>query len=103
MSSPRRRMAEDRPAGSMRARLAERLYVRFYLALVATLTVATGLFVLAHMLYDPSRHAGPEHRMLLMFLGIGAVLAAASYPIVRRLTRRLERLQREVDAWGEGR
>jgi signal transduction histidine kinase len=86
----------------MRARFAQRLHVRFYLALVASLTVATGLFVLAHMFFDPGRHAGP-HRILMLFLGIGLVVAAVAYPAVRRLTRRLERLQKEVDAWGEGR
>jgi signal transduction histidine kinase len=96
-------MAEHRPPGAEHARPGERLYVRFYLALVAILTIATGLFVLVHMLFDPGRHVGPEHRMLLMFFGIGAVVAAVSYPLVRRLTRRLERLQKEVDAWGEGR
>jgi signal transduction histidine kinase len=37
-----------------------------------------------------------------MFVGIGVVVAAAAYPIVRRLTRRLERLQKDVDTWGEG-
>jgi two-component system OmpR family sensor kinase len=86
----------------MRARFTRRLYVRFYLALVASLTLATGLFILAHLIYDPSRLAGP-HRILFMFLGIGAVVSAAAYPAVRRLTRRLERLQENVDAWGEGR
>jgi signal transduction histidine kinase len=80
----------------------QRLYVRFYLALVASLTVATGLFMLVHLFYDPSRLAGPGHRILLMFLGVGVVVAVAAYPAVRRLTRRLERLQRDVDAWGEG-
>ena len=95
-------MAEARPAGAERARPGERLFVRFYLALVATLTVATGLFVLVHFFADPGRHAGPDHRMLLMFVVVGAVVSAAAYPIVRRLTRRLERLQQDVDAWGEG-
>ncbi len=80
---------------------AQRLYVRFYLTLVASLTVATGLFMLAHLFYDPRRLAG-THRILIMLLGIGLVVAAASYPMVRRLTRRLERLQKNVDAWGEG-
>jgi len=91
-------MAEDRETRPPRA---QRLYVRFYLALVGTLTIATALFVLAHLLYDP-RFIGAGHRMLLMFLGIGLVLSLAAYPLVRHLTRRLERLQRAVDAWGEG-
>jgi signal transduction histidine kinase len=40
---------------------------------------------------------------LLVVLGLIAVaIAAGAYPIVRRLTRRLERLQRSVDSWGSG-
>jgi signal transduction histidine kinase len=95
-------MIDDRTAGATRPRAGERLFARFYLALVATLTLATGLFVLAHLFAMRGGHGGPDHRMLLMFVGIGAVVSAAAYPIVRRLTRRLERLQKDVDAWGEG-
>jgi two-component system OmpR family sensor kinase len=79
----------------------QRLYVRFYVALVASLAVATALFILAHLLYNPMRFVGP-HRLLMMFLVIGLVVAAAAYPVVRRLTRRLERLQKDVDTWGDG-
>ena len=96
-------MAEHHPHGAGTAPAGERLYVRFYLALVGTLTIATGLFVLGHLFVDRNSFAHSGHRMLLMFVGIGAVVAIAAYPIVRRLTRRLERLQKEVDAWGEGR
>lgn len=96
-------MTDDRTAGSKHAGAGDRLFVRFYLALVATLTIATGLFVLAHFFAMRGRHAGPDPRMLLMFIGIGVVVSVAAYPIVRRLTRRLERLQKQVDAWGEGR
>ena len=90
-------MAEDSP------RAPQRLYLRFYLTLVASISVATGLFMLLHFFYDPGRLAGSAHRMLLMFLGTGAVVGIAAYPAVRRLTRRLERLQQDVDVWGEGR
>ena len=90
-------MAERRPGAT------QRLYLRFYLTLVASITVATGLFVLIHFFYDPGRLATSGHRMLLMFLGTGTVVAVAAYPAVRRLTRRLERLQAHVDAWGQGR
>ncbi len=84
-------------------RAPQRLYKRFYLALVVSITVATGLFMLLHFFYDPGRLATSPHRMLLMFLGTGGVVALAAYPAVRRLTRRLERLQAHVDVWGEGR
>jgi two-component system OmpR family sensor kinase len=90
-------MAEPRPGA------AQRLYIRFYLTLVASITVATGLFVLLHFFYDPGRLATSGHRMLLMFLATGTVVVVAAYPVVRRLTRRLERLQAHVDSWGEGR
>jgi signal transduction histidine kinase len=33
---------------------------------------------------------------------VGIAVALATYPIVRRLTRRLESLQRSVEQWGEG-
>jgi len=89
-------MAEQDPAGA-----GQRLYVRFYLTLVASIMVATSLFVLLHFFYDP-RALGGTHRMLFMFLATGVVVAIAAYPAVRRLTRRLERLQEKVDAWGEG-
>ena len=46
MSSPVTSMADVRPTGSLGARFAQRLHVRFYLALVASLTIATGLFML---------------------------------------------------------
>jgi signal transduction histidine kinase len=39
----------------------------------------------------------------LLSLGLAAIaVASAAYPVVRRLTRRLERLQERVDALGEG-
>jgi two-component system OmpR family sensor kinase len=37
-----------------------------------------------------------------MLILIAVVVAAGAYPFVRRLTRRLERLQDSVAAWGEG-
>jgi signal transduction histidine kinase len=87
-----------------------RLYVRFYLALLAGLLVASFLFGLVHHLrFDPARAglalAGPgTHPMGLavMLALIAVVVAIGAYPVVRRLTRRLERLQHSVQAWGEG-
>jgi signal transduction histidine kinase len=40
--------------------------------------------------------------MLAIIAVIAVVVAAAGYPVVRRLTRRLERLQASVMAWGAG-
>lgn len=87
----------------------QRLYVRFYLALLGSLLAASVLFGLTHLRFDPasaSHATGPRiHVMGLaaMLAVIALVVAIGAYPVVRRLTGRLERLQRSVQAWGEGR
>jgi signal transduction histidine kinase len=88
---------------------ARRLYVRVYLALLASLAAAAILFGLAHLHFDPARHGlaiigrGPHLAGLgVMLVLIAVVVAIGAYPVVRRLTRRLERLQESVQAWGEG-
>lgn len=43
-----------------------------------------------------------EH-LLLMLLTAAALIGLAAYPVVSRLTRRLETLRSSLDAWGEGR
>ena len=46
---------------------------------------------------------GPGRRSPLAYLAmIAAVIGAAAYPVVRHLTRRLERLRQGVDQWGDG-
>jgi len=46
---------------------------------------------------------GPGRRNPLAYLAmIAAVIGAAAYPVVRHLTRRLERLRHGVDEWGDG-
>jgi signal transduction histidine kinase len=89
--------------------LGRRLYLRFYLALLASLLAAAFLFGLAHLRFDPARAglavvAPRPHAIgfVLMLVMIALVVAAGAYPVVRRLTGRLERLQRSVEAWGEG-
>jgi signal transduction histidine kinase len=102
-------MAEPREAetGSWRSRIGQRLYVRIYFALLASLIVASVLFGMARMRFDPvpgtlhsSIHA--HVHMLVVLMAIALVVAAAAYPVVRRLTGRLERLQASVEAWGSG-
>ena len=92
--------------GSRRPRFAQRLYVRIYLALLVSLTVAAFLFGMAHMRYGAPPAAMLAIRghfgMLVLLVVIALVVAAAAYPVVRRLTGRLERLQASVDAWGSG-
>jgi two-component system, OmpR family, sensor kinase len=83
--------------------------MRFYLALLASLLVAAMLFALAHLHFDPARAglaiAGPRMHVFglaVMLAMIAIVVAVGAYPVVRRLTRRLERLQHSVEAWGAG-
>jgi two-component system OmpR family sensor kinase len=87
----------------------QRLFVRFYLALLASVLAAALLFGLAHLRFDPSRAGlavvGPRMHAIgfvVLLVAIALVVAAGAYPVVRRLTGRLERLQRSVEAWGEG-
>ncbi|MES2069815.1 MAG: HAMP domain-containing sensor histidine kinase [Pseudomonadota bacterium] len=56
-------------------------------------------WLLAQRIKQPHR---PPLGMLAILALIALVMAIGSYPIVRRLTRRLERLQDSVDAWGSG-
>ena len=50
-------------------------------------------------------HRGPQTHMHLlgMLLVVAAVVGVAAYPVVSRLTRRLEALRLSVEAWGGGR
>jgi signal transduction histidine kinase len=94
------------PTGIRRPRFSQRLYVRIYLALVASLMVAAILFGMAHMRYGqpPAVLLGAHaHVVMLVLLAVIALaVAVAAYPVVRRLTGRLERLQASVGAWGAG-
>lgn len=85
-----------------------RLYIRFYLALLASLVlflVATATVM--HFMGGPWAQMGPRpHPMafhfhiVLSLLGISIGLAA--YPLVRQISRRLERLQHGVESLGAG-
>ena len=97
------------PEALPRIPAARRLYVRVYLALLASLASAAILFGLAHLRFEPARAGlavvgrGPHLPGLVVMLAlIAAVVAIGAYPVVRRLTRRLERLQDSVQAWGDG-
>jgi signal transduction histidine kinase len=50
----------------------------------------------------PGRHRHPAIGLVLFLGGIALVVALAAYPVVRGLTRRLERLQAGVDTLGAG-
>jgi signal transduction histidine kinase len=97
------------PDAAPRIAPGRRLYLRFYLALLASLLLAAVLFGVAHLHFDPAQAglaiAGPRMHVMglvVMLAMIAVVVAIGAYPVVRRLTRRLERLQHSVDAWGEG-
>ncbi|MBB1073780.1 HAMP domain-containing protein [Rhodoferax sp. 4810] len=50
----------------------------------------------------PSVWSRPPFGFAWMLVWVGLAVALATYPIVRTLTRRLERLQSGVQQWGEG-
>ena len=50
----------------------------------------------------PSFWSRPPFGFAWMLVWVGLAVALATYPIVRTLTRRLERLQHGVQQWGEG-
>ncbi|MDB5700145.1 MAG: sensor histidine kinase [Sphingomonadales bacterium] len=88
-----------------RLKFGHRLYLQIYLALLASLSVSAILFAMAHMRYGgmrPVQGTRVHISMLVVLMVIALVVALASYPVVRRLTGRLERLQTSVDAWGKG-
>jgi two-component system OmpR family sensor kinase len=51
----------------------------------------------------PSHFPPAAHHILVMLLTASGVVALLAYPVVSRLTRRLERLRASLDAWGDGR
>src|SRR5689334_19668095 len=78
----------------------QRLYVRIYLAVVVSLIVMGVVFALWHIYTSGQQHN--PYGLILFDVLIGLAGAMGAYPIVRRLTRRLERLQASVDALGTG-
>ena len=91
--------------GPRRPGLGHRLYLRIYVALVASLMVAAMLFAIAHLHFGAPTAligAGAHAGMVAMLIAIALAVAAAAFPVVRRLTGRLERLQASVAAWGAG-
>nr|WP_283255989.1 HAMP domain-containing sensor histidine kinase [Dyella humicola] len=82
------------------------MYLRFYLALLGSL-VAFALIAGAawHLSIAAGMRMPAGHSMLavmLVFLILALAIGAGAYPIVRRLSRRLERLQHGVEALGAG-
>lgn len=62
-----------------------------------------GQIMRMHMMRGPpSVWSRPPFGFAWMLVWVGIAVALATYPIVRKLTRRLERLQDGVQQWGEG-
>ena len=84
-----------------------RLYLRFYLTLVASLV----LFVIAtatlwHFTGGPmeqmSRHGHPGRNFHIALMLLALSIGIAAFPVVRNMSRKLERLQRGVESLGAG-
>lgn len=88
----------------VRVRWWRRVYVRNYLAVLASIVLQGGLFGLAWFYWHTLPHQGPRNPTLLVFVlaFFALTLATGAFPVIRRLTRRLERLQQSVDALGTG-
>lgn len=79
-----------------------RLYLRLYLALLGSLfAFATGAALLLHAHGAPVARHSPA-QMLLVLVAVAGGVALAAFPVVRSLTRRLERLQRGAEALALG-
>ncbi|MRV75900.1 HAMP domain-containing protein [Duganella sp. FT92W] len=50
----------------------------------------------------PLRPMPPRYRLHYMLIALAVIIAIGAYPVVRRLTRRLERLQHGVESLGAG-
>jgi two-component system, OmpR family, sensor histidine kinase RstB len=79
-----------------------RLYLRLYLALLGSLfVVVLGATLVLHAHGAPVRQHSPV-KVLLALLVVAGGVALAAFPIVRSLTRRLERLQQGAEALAVG-
>jgi signal transduction histidine kinase len=84
-----------------------RLYLRFYLALLASLALfVAAIAIMWHFTGGPMEqmsrggHPGRNFHIALILLALS--IGVAAYPVVRQLSRRLERLQRGVESLGAG-
>jgi signal transduction histidine kinase len=87
------------------------LFWRAYLTLLASLVLISmmGAIVVHLILGVPPPHSlrlrmhgPPGLHALEILLSLAAIVALAAYPVMSRITRRLEALRRSVEAWGEG-
>jgi two-component system, OmpR family, sensor kinase len=80
------------------------LFWRVYATVIASLVLVAFLSAWAmrnHPAVESSAVLRHLHFLFVFLVAAGAV-AVAAYPVVARLTRRLEQLKASVDAWGAG-
>ncbi|MDQ2860413.1 MAG: HAMP domain-containing protein [Pseudomonadota bacterium] len=89
------------------------LFWQIYFTLLASLLFVAVLGAgLAHLMAErplgaaigARSHAMSAHgaHLLAMLLTVAATIGLVAYPVVSRITRRLETLRRSVEAWGAG-
>ena len=80
-----------------------KLYLRFYAALLASLLVFAGAAIGLWQLFIRRTSNVPfyVHAHLVM-LSLVLVIGITAFPIIRQIAKRLERLQRGVEAFGAG-
>ena len=86
------------------------LFWQVYLTLLGSLLLLSILgAVIAHLLMGPPpgmtmrmHLRAPGMHALQVLLAIAAVVALAAYPVMARITRRLESLRGTVESWGAG-
>jgi signal transduction histidine kinase len=64
---------------------------------MATLPDGLRLVASVRRPFDP-----PRHNIIIALLTVAAVVGIAAYPVVRNLTRRLDRLRQSMREWGDG-
>ena len=88
-----------------KSRLRKHLFLQIYfvvLASIITLALVFGALAFLHDHHpDPYHRAGRPTIFLMIFISV-AVVGMAAYPISRRLTHRLDRLKKGVEALGAG-
>jgi signal transduction histidine kinase len=87
------------------------LFWRLYLTLLGSLVLLAliagmiwrHLVMLMRMSHQGMGQSGMGEHMLLLLAVVAGAVWLASYPLISRLTRRLETLRASLDAWGTGR
>ncbi len=69
---------------------------------VWTLHLPDGRWLVARAIREPPERRHPAWRLFFMLAVIALAVGVGAYPVVRRLTRRLENLQRGVESLGAG-